>query len=252
MRFTPRFRELDFLVSRPIAHRGLHDEAKGVIENTVGAFAAAIEGGYAIECDLQITKDNEAVVFHDDVLERLTEGQGWVKNSTAAKVQALTIRGTRDRVQIFGELLEQVDGRVPLVIELKSHWDGDERLASRALEVLEDYEGQYCLMSFDPDVIEAVRIKSPHTIRGIVADRAADQFYMTLPLNRRLELRDLAHLGRTQPHFISFYFGELPWAPLTAYREAGNPVISWTIRSPEQACAARRYSDQITFERYLA
>lgn len=252
MRFTPQLRALDFLVSRPIAHRGLHDKANGMIENTASAFAAAIAGGYAIECDLQITGDGEAVVFHDEGLERLTEGKGWVKNLTADEMKAQTIRGSSDRVQTLRELLQQVDGRVPLVIELKSHWDGDERLATRALEVLEDYEGQHCLMSFDPDIIEAVRIKSPRTVRGIVADRAADEFYNTLPLNRRLELRNLAHLGRTQPHFISFFFGELPWTPLTAYREAGNPVISWTIRTPEQASAARRYSDQITFERFLA
>jgi glycerophosphoryl diester phosphodiesterase len=163
-----------------------------------------------------------------------------------------TIHDSSDRVQTLSEMLQQVDGKVPLVIELKSHWDGDERLAERALQVLESYRGSYCLMSFDPDVIEAVRIKSPDTVRGIVADRACDDFYNALPLARRLEMRNMAHLGRTQPHFISFHFPELPWTPVTAYRNAGNPVISWTIRSPEQAAKARRYSDQITFERFHA
>jgi glycerophosphoryl diester phosphodiesterase len=252
MRFTPQLRALDFIVSRPIAHRGLHDKAKGVIENTASAFDAAIAGNYAIECDLQITKEGEAVVFHDEGLERLTEGKGKVRHLTAAEMKAQTIRGSSDRVQTLQELLEQVDGRVPLVIELKSHWNGDDTLAARALDVLETYEGSYCIMSFDPDIIEAVRVMSPDTIRGIVADRAADGFYNSLPLERRLELRSLSHLKRTEPDFISFFFGELPWAPLTAYRQAGHPVISWTIRSPEQACKARRYSDQITFERFIA
>ncbi len=252
MRFTPQLRALDFIVARPIAHRGLHDKAAGVIENTASAFAAAIAGNYAIECDLQITEDGEAVVFHDDHLDRLIEGTGKVKHHTAAAMKAQTIRGSSDRVQTLAELLVQVDGRVPLVIELKSHWDGDGTLAARALAVLEKYEGPYSIMSFDPDIIETVREISPDTIRGIVADRAADGFYNALPLERRLELRSLSHLKRTEPDFISFFFGELPWAPLTAYRQAGHPVISWTIRSPEQACAARRYSDQITFERFMA
>jgi glycerophosphoryl diester phosphodiesterase len=252
MPVSPQHRALDFLLTRPIAHRGLHDRASGIVENTAGAFAAAIAKGYAIECDLQLTKDREAVVFHDEWLDRLTLGKGRVKDLTAAEMKLQTIRDSSDRVQTLSEMLQQVDGKVPLVIELKSHWDGDEKLAERALQVLESYRGSHCLMSFDPDVIEAVRIKSPGTVRGIVADRACDDFYNTLPLARRLEMRNMAHLGRTRPHFISFHFHELPWTPVTAYRNAGNPVISWTIRSPEQAAAARRYSDQITFERFHA
>lgn len=252
MRFSRPHRPADFLVARPIAHRGLHDVEAGVVENTASAFAAAIARNYAIECDLQITRDGEAVVFHDDGLERLTEGKGLVKNLTAAEMRMQNIRGSNDRVQTLSELLQQVDGRVPLVIELKSHWDGDERLATRALIVLKDYKGPYALMSFDPDVIEAIAGKSPDTFRGIVADRADHPFYDSLPLPRRLELRTLGYLGRVKPDFISFYHGELPWAPLTAYRGAGYPVISWTIRSPEQAALARRYSDQITFERFHA
>ena len=252
MRFSRPRRAADFLVARPIAHRGLHDFETGVVENTASAFAAAIARNYAIECDLQVTRDGEAVVFHDDGLERLTEGKGMVKSLTAPEMQQQKIRGSNDRVQTLSELLQQVDGRVPLAIELKSHWDGDERLVDRALIVLKDYDGPYALMSFDPDVIAAIAGKSPGTFRGIVADRADHPFYGSLPLPRRLELRTLGYLGRTTPDFISFYHGELPWAPLTAYRGAGHPVISWTVRSPEQAAVARRYSDQITFERFHA
>lgn len=251
-RFSPQLRALDFLIRTPIAHRGLHDRESGIVENTRGAFAAALARGYAIECDLQITAEGEAVVFHDEHLDRLTEASGWVKDQTAPQMAQLVIRGSGDRVQTLRELLEQVNGAVPLVIELKSHWNSDDRLVRRALAVLERYTGAYCLMSFDPDMIDAVRSLSPGTVRGIVADRAVDGYYSFLPMKRRLELRTMEHLLRTRPHFMSFYFGELPWAPVTAFRDAGNPVISWTIRSPEQAAIARRYSDQITFERFLA
>lgn len=249
---TTSSRQADFITARPIAHRGLHDLGKGVVENTASAFAAAMAAGYAIECDLQLTKDGEAVVFHDDHLDRLTEGSGMVKDITAAELQGLAIRNSKDRVQTLSELLAQVKGAVPLVIELKSLWDGNDQLARRALEVLKSYSGPFCLMSFDPQVIETVRTLSPGTIRGIVAERADDSYYSTLPLARQMELRTFSHVERTRPDFVSFYFEELPWAPVTALRAGGLPVISWTIRSPQQAARARRCSDQITFEGFAA
>ena len=87
MRFSPQLREFDWLVARPIAHRGLHAKSKGIIENTEGAFAAAIKGNYAIECDVQLTADGEAMVFHDDDLDRLTEAKGPVKAFTAKELK---------------------------------------------------------------------------------------------------------------------------------------------------------------------
>jgi glycerophosphoryl diester phosphodiesterase len=245
-------RQAGFITARPIAHRGLHDISSGVVENTASAFAAAITRGYAIECDLQLTKDGEAVVFHDEHVERLTEGRGIVTDLTAAEMRALTIRRSGDHVQTLGQLMAQVKGEVPLIIEIKSHWDGDERLARRAIELLQGYSGPYCLMSFDPDVIAAVRRMSPETIRGMVAERGFDSYYDSLPLPKQMELRTLSHMVRTRPDFISFYVGELPWAPVTALRAAGMPVITWTIRSPAEARTALRYSDQITFEGFMA
>lgn len=248
----PKSRATGFITAHPIAHRGLHDYAHGIIENTASAFAAAVAKGYSIECDLQITQDGEAVVFHDDHLERLTEGRGMVKNHSTDEMRALKIRNSADKVQTLAELLEQVNGQVPLIIELKSQWDGDERLAARALDVLKGYQGDYAIMSFDPDVIEAVRRRSPGTIRGIVAERAFDSYYDSLPFARQLELRTFGHVSRTRPDFVSFFFEELPWAPIEALRAAGMPIISWTIRSAAQAKVARRRSDQITFEGFIA
>jgi glycerophosphoryl diester phosphodiesterase len=247
-RVAPPACALHWLVARPIAHRGLHDKSRGIIENTASAFAGAIAGGYAIECDLQLTADGEAVVFHDERLERLTHSQGSVKDHTAAQMKTMSIRGSGDRVQTLAELLAQVAGQVPLLIELKSHWDHNDALVRCALDVLQDYRGPHGLMSFDPGMIEAVRRCSPETARGMVADRAFDPFYDSLPLERRQELRSLSHLERSQPHFLSYYFRELPYAPVTELRQQGFPVISWTIRSPEQAAVALRHSDQVTFE----
>ncbi|MGQ0486275.1 MAG: glycerophosphodiester phosphodiesterase family protein [Hyphomicrobiales bacterium] len=251
MRFTPQLRVLDWLVARPIAHRGLHDKAKGVVENTESAFAAALRHGYPIECDLQIAGDGEAVVFHDDTLDRVASEPGPVRARSTAQLKRVALKGTQDRIRTLAELLEQVDGKVPLVIELKSHWDGDDALAARALAVLAAYRGRHGLMSFDPDPIEALRLRSPATVRGIVADRTVDPYYDFLPMQRRLELRSFSHLARTEPHFISFDYRQLPFAPVTQFRAAGGPVIAWTIGSPEAGALALRYCDQITFEGFL-
>ncbi|MFL5259765.1 MAG: glycerophosphodiester phosphodiesterase family protein [Hyphomicrobiales bacterium] len=252
MRWTPALEALGWLVDRPIAHRGLHDIKVGAVENTATAFARAIERGYPIECDLQITAEGEAVVFHDDTVDRLTEGSGFIRDKTLSELRCLAFKVGKDRIQTLDELLDQVGGRVPLVVELKSHWDGDFRLPARALEVVADYRGAYGIMSFDPDIVAEVRRLSPRTVRGVVTDRATYPYYHLMPLGERVGIRYLVHLPRTEPHFISYFWRDLPFPPVTAYRESGRPVITWTLRSPEDAARARRYSDQITFEGFLA
>jgi glycerophosphoryl diester phosphodiesterase len=251
-RFSPQLRALDWLVARPIAHRGLHDVKVGRLENTASAFGQAMDGNYAIECDLQLTRDGEAVVFHDETLDRVMDATGWVRNYVVRDLKALNFKLGEDHMQTLGELLDQVAGKVTLVIELKSHFDGDVRLAVRALEVLAGYDGPYCLMSFDPVLVQAVAEMSPGTVRGITADRTTDSYYRALPFSQRLSLRHMDHLDKTRPHFVSYYFRDLPFVPVQAIRAAGHPVITWTIRNPEEERVARRYSDQITFEGYAA
>ena len=127
---------LDWLTKRPVAHRGLHDAQKGIIENTPSAFAAAIAGGYGIECDLQITADGEAMVYHDAALGRLTEGSARLDATTAAELKRVSFKACADRMITLGELCDLAAGRATLVIELKSRFDGDRRLLTRAAEVL--------------------------------------------------------------------------------------------------------------------
>lgn len=252
MPMPPALRQLDWLTARPIAHRGLHDAGNGVIENTRSAFARAIAHNYAIECDLQVTADGEAVVFHDDTLDRLILAKGRVADHSAAALKAFAFKAGADRIQTLSELLDQVRGQVPLVIELKSHWNGDETLARRAVAAVTSYDGPFCFMSFDPGIIAAVRRLAPDIIRGIVADSFTHEEYNILPEAERVRLRELAHLGQTQPDFISYYWRELPFPPVTRFREAGHKVICWTIRSAADGVAALRVSDQITFEGFQA
>jgi glycerophosphoryl diester phosphodiesterase len=249
MRFTPQLRDLNWLVARPIAHRGLHSGK--AVENSESAFAAALKNNYAIECDLQITADGEAVVFHDDELDRLLEGKGLVRHHTTKQLKVMAFKGSADHVQTLGELVEQVNGKATLVIELKSHWDHNQKLTRRTLDLLQNYKGPHALMSFDPDIVACIAELSPATARGITADRVTDSYYAPLSLERRLAMRNFSHLSETRPHFVSFDFKQLPFQPVNAIRAMGHPVITWTIESEAQAAQALRYCDQITFQGYM-
>ncbi len=250
MRFTPQMRNLDWLVARPISHRGLH--AGTIIENCESAFSAAINNNYAIECDVQLSADGEALVFHDDTVDRLLEGSGAVNQFTTREIKKMVFKRGSDRVQTLAELAEQVAGRATLVIELKTLWDNNLRIAQRAIEVLKGYDGPHALMSYDPSLIMHVAKASPATTRGIIGERSAIDTYQSLPFAENLSLRRMTNLKETKPHFISYYFKDLQCQPVSLFRASGKPVITFTIRNRQQEAYARRYCDQVTFQDYQA
>src|SRR3984893_7594561 len=241
--------DLDWLIARPVAHRGLHDQ-KSVIENTPSAFPAAIAARYGIECDLQITADGEAMVHHDDALGRLTEGSGRLADLSAEALKRVPFKGTADRMLTLGALLDLVGGRATLVLELKSHFDGDRRLVARAATVLASSSAPVAIMSFDPFQIEALRAIEPRIPRGVVAERwYSRQEWPTLPRGARRNMDHLLHGLRTCPHFVAYAVQDLPaLAPLFAKHICGLPLLTWTVRTPEQARMARRLADQMIFE----
>ena len=241
---------LDWLVARPIAHRGLHEAAAGVIENTASAFTAAIAGDYGIECDLQISADSEAMVHHDDALGRLTEGSDRLAEMSAAAIQAVRFKASADHILTLGELCDLVAGRVLLLLELKSRFDGDLRLAQRVPEILKRYAGPVAVMSFDPDLIAALRQVAPALTRGIVAERHyAEAEWAALPASRKRQLAWFTHAPRTRPQFIAYAVHDLP-APVPAIARAvfGLPLLTWTVRSEADRRRAARWADQIIFE----
>src|SRR6202048_4519268 len=162
-----------WLTAWPVAHRGLHDRARGIIENMPAAAQAAVDGNFSIECDIQLTADGEAMVHHDDALGRLTEGSGALLDMTAPQLKAVRFRDTPERMMTLGDLCALVKGRVPLVIEVKSHFDGDRKLVTRMAEVLASYRGPAVGMSFDPDQVLALPDKMPARPGGITHDRAS-------------------------------------------------------------------------------
>jgi glycerophosphoryl diester phosphodiesterase len=238
---------LDWLTVRPVAHRGLHDVARGVIENTPTAFAAAVTARYGIECDLQITVDGEAMVHHDDALGRLTEGSGRLDEMTGAELRGVPFKATGDRMISFGDLCDLVAGRVTLLIELKRPRADDGRLVRRAAAVLSGYRGPAGLMSFDPAQIASLRAIAPKLTRGFVAEGGADD-----PAWRHARIRTaLAYIRdalRMKPQFLAYAVKDLP-APLpSAARRCGLPVLTWTVRSAEDRQRAERWADQMIFE----
>lgn len=234
---------LDWLTARPVAHRGLHHAARGIVENTASAFSAAIAGSYAIECDLQLAGDGEAMVFHDETLDRLTERQGPLAALSALELKAIPFKSTSDRMITLGDLCALVAGRVPLVIELKSSFNGDTRLAARTAEVLQSYAGPVAAMSFDPAVVSAIGEAAPGLPRGLVAEQ---KFLRDHGVSTSRYLRSALN---ARPHFLGWSVRDLPaLLPLTARYALGLPLLTWTVRTEADRACARRWADQMIFE----
>ena len=240
----------NWLTARPVAHRGLHDFACGIIENMPGAFQAAMAGNFGIETDIQLTADGEAMVHHDNALGRLTEGSGALLTKTAAELKRVVFKGTPEKMMSLAELCALVAGRVPLVIEVKSHFNGDRRLVRRMAEVLSSYDGLVAAMSFDPDQVLALRELIPARPRGIVAQRDYTEadWPQATPV-QRTAMTHLRHAFRTRPHFVAYWVDELPAvAPWIARNIFQCPLLTWTVRTPEQRARAAKYADQMVFE----
>ncbi|MEO1291710.1 MAG: glycerophosphodiester phosphodiesterase family protein [Pseudomonadota bacterium] len=234
-------------LSAPIAHRGLHDASVGVIENSLGAVNAAASAGYAIEVDVQRAACGEAMVFHDDHLDRLTARSGPVAALTAPQLGALALTGSDETIPTLGVVLNSVAGRVPLVVEVKDQTGcyGAEvgRLEARIAELLAGYSGPVAVMSFNPYSVAWFRDNAAPLMRGFVSCRHPAE-----ATPEATQLSDLHVAPALDLDFISYDASALPVPPLDTLRTAGMPVISWTIRSDAEAARAYRHSDQITFE----
>jgi glycerophosphoryl diester phosphodiesterase len=239
---------LDWLIARPVAHRGLHDAEKGIIENTPSAFAAAVAGRYGIECDLQLSADGEAMVYHDDTVGRLTDGEGRLDTMTAAALRRLAFKASADRMITLGELCDFVAGRVALLIEMKSRSDGDGRLVDRTAKVLSGYHGPAAAMSFDADAVAALRASAPRLPRGLAAPSRLLRPRRS-PVTVKDALAELGHALHAHPQFIAYSVTDLPAVlPMMARKLLGLPLLVWTVSSAREQETSERYADQMIFE----
>jgi glycerophosphoryl diester phosphodiesterase len=239
-----------YWLQRPIAHRGLHDQAKGIVENSASAVRAAMGKGLAIEVDLQCAAGDLPIVFHDDTLDRLTLESGPVAARTAEALAEIELRDGADRILSLPALLALVNGFVPLVLEVKSTWRRDGKFEANIARMLASYKGPVAVMSFDPHCLAAFRELAPDLPRGLIADRFDDQDYWSqLTLWQRLAMRNLLTAAIARPNFIAYDIAALPaLAPLVARFLFGLPLLTWTVRTNEQRERALRYADAMIFE----
>jgi glycerophosphoryl diester phosphodiesterase len=245
---------LEWIGRIPIAHRGLHDSAAGCLENTRAAFSAAISRGFAFELDVQRSADGDAMVFHDDTLDRLMQQEGHVDAFSATELGTLAFKGGAARIEPLTEILSLTAGRVPIVIEIKSAFRGDMRLTERVAAIVSEYRGPFVLKSFDPGIVLHLKRIAPHLPRGIVSmcDYGDDPETAHLSAAEMRNLTEMLHFPETQPDFVSWHVGDLPCAGAFFPRSLlGRPLMTWTVRQPDQIARARAFADQMIFEGFI-
>lgn len=240
----------------PLAHRALHDLAAGRPENSRAAFEAAIAAGYGIECDVQLSADQQAMVFHDEELGRLTPESGPVAGRSAAELARIPLKGSSEGIPTLAEMLDLVAGRVALLIEVKDQ-SGTMGTTAGKLEAavaanLASYRGPVAVMSFNPHSVAVLGRIAPAVPRGLTTSAYRARDWPELLPRQRERLRgihDYEHVGAS---FISHEARDLARPRVAELKAAGAAVLCWTVRSPEAEAEARRIADNITFEDYAA
>lgn len=233
----------DWLRAQPVAHRGLHDAAAGIPENSLAAFEAAAAAGYAMECDLQLSADGVAMVFHDATLERMTELTGPVGARTAQELGEARLRGTDEPVPTLRQMLDRVAGRAPILLEFKHNVTPVGPLEEAAWRELRDYSGPFAAQSFDPGSVAWFRRHAPQVPRGQVTGD-----WRRFREGDKPALRHLAEALAAAPQFLAWSVHQLPhWAPALA-RRLGLPLLCWTVRTADELARARRCGANPIFE----
>lgn len=228
------------------AHRGLHDKARGVPENSLLAFRGAVEAGYGIEWDVQLTRDRKVVIHHDRSLKRLCGEDVSIGDLTFSELQNYRLLGTEERVPLFSDALKLVSGRVPLIIELKDY-DDTETLCPLVWEILKDYKGDYCVESFSPAIVAWFRKNHPHVIRGQLGMHF--RFKGLGGVFKALCMNGLLTNVSARPHFEAWDIHARNNPALrTAVRFLGAQEVSWTLRSAEDYALAKNAGALCIFE----
>jgi glycerophosphoryl diester phosphodiesterase len=231
----PSAGKVGWLGGHVYAHRGLH--GGGVPENSPTAFAAAVEHGFGIECDVQKSSDGQPMVFHDWELDRLTGESGALARYSAGALGGISLTGSSDRIPTLRRVLDLVAGQVPILIEVKSRRDMHISGFCKSIRrVLEGYLGPHAVMSFDPRVSRWFADHSPHSVRGLVVTEGEDRTLQG-------QIRRRFSLWHARPDFLACDIRDLPSRFAGAQRRRGLPVLTWTVRSPADRATARAHAD---------
>ncbi len=244
------------LLQHPIAHRALHDRAAGRIENSPAAIKAAIDRGYAIEIDLQLSSDGVPMVFHDEDLDRLTDQTGPVAARSAADLQKIRLKDSTDHIPTLAEVLTLIAGRAPLLIELKDQTlimgRTDGRLESATAAALQGYKGEVALMSFNPSCIHHLARLAPEIPRGLTTAAYDAESWHPMPPEICAHFRAIPDYDPTLSSFISHEAADLASPRVAELKSQGAAILCWTIRSPAEEAKARKVAQNVTFEGYLS
>ena len=234
---------------RAFAHRGLHDVKKGIVENTLPAFEAACEKGFGIELDIQFTRDMRAVVFHDDDLARLTGDRRKVREVTLEALRAMPLDGVRTaRVPTLGEALQQIDGRAPLLIELKNGQAND-RLCRALMEQLRGYRGEYIVESFSPLIVRWFKKHAPDVPRGQLVC-AAKGYRGAVNRIGGFILSNLLLNVLGRPDFVAYDVNAPKfYAPRVQRLLFRTPMAAWTVRTTPVAALVEARGEMCIFEK---
>jgi glycerophosphoryl diester phosphodiesterase len=243
-------------LTRPITHRALHDRKAGRVENSLKSIKAAIDAGYGIEMDVQLSRDGHAMVFHDDLLDRLTAETGPVRGRTRAELETIPLKDDGGTIPALDTVLALVAGRVPLLIEIKDQ-DGAMGpdigpLEQATCAALAGYTGDVALMSFNPHAVAACAELAPKVPRGLTTSAYEGQFWPEVPAATRDILRDIPDYDRVGACFISHEAADLDRPRVAELKARGATILCWTIRSATAEAKAREIVDNVTFEGYLA
>lgn len=248
LRPEKRKREMSVYQHTMFAHRGYHNKERCIPENSMAAFRAAVNHGYGIELDIHITKDGKVAVFHDDTLERMCQAEGSIENHTLAELQQLHLLNTTERIPELHEVLEYVDGRVPLLVELKIP-GRDLRVCEASYDLLRHYRGRYLVQSFNTLGLRWYQKHAPEVLRGqLSSNLTSDPLKDPYILRFLVKYLMLNILGR--PDFISYKLKDLPNVSVSLCRWLWKiPVAVWTLRTEQALRQGKAKYDMYIFEK---
>ena len=239
--------KISWIKETPIAHRGVH--TKDIPENSLSAFENALKNNYAIELDVQFTKDKEVVVFHDENLKRMTNDTRNIEDVNYDELKNLRLGNTNEIIPTLEEVLELVDSKVAILIEIKDCKDYIE-LSEKTYEILKGYEGNYAIQSFNPFILEWYKNNASEVIRGQLSGTFTEGSE-SLNSFEKFVLKNMLLNFKSKPNYIGYELEGIPKSKLESLRKKGVPIIVWTVKNKEDMEKAYKYSDKITFEKFL-
>ena len=236
--------KISWVLSNPIAHRGLHNFE--FPENSLPAFKNSVEHGFAIELDVRIIDDHTVIVFHDEKLDRMTRRDGYVSNLKTSDLNEIKLLKTEYGIPTFEQVLETVNGEVPLLIEIKKA-EKSFALEEKVTDMLKSYTGDYAVQSFDPFSMQYFYKNAPQIMRGQLSSYF---HHADLDVSRRdkKRLKKLKYNDVSHPDFIAYKISNLPNKYVT---NTGLPVLAWTLRSELEAQKAQKVCDNYIFEGFI-